>query len=107
MLESLFNKVVELQDCNFIKNRPQNSCFRVKFTKFLKISILKNIWSDCFIPYLVSFQDFPWDVFPQGITFQLFHDRALYHIETSALICRTNQWTGFYMIGTSVTKLVK
>ena len=27
-----------------------------------------------------------------------------HHIETSPLICRTNQWTGFYMIGTSVMK---
>ena len=25
-----------------------------------------------------------------------------YHIETSPLICRANQWTSFYMIGTSV-----
>ena len=29
----------------------------------------------------------------------LFHDGDSYHIETSA-----NQWTGFYMIGTSVMK---
>ena len=26
------------------------------------------------------------------------------HIETSLLICRANQWTGLYMIGTSVMK---
>ena len=25
-----------------------------------------------------------------------------YHIETSPLICRANQWTDFYMLGTSV-----
>ena len=25
-------------------------------------------------------------------------------METSPLICRVNQWTGFYMIGTSVMK---
>ena len=30
--------------------------------------------------------------------------RYLYHIEISPLICRANQWTGFYMIGTSVMK---
>ena len=29
---------------------------------------------------------------------------ASYHIETSPLIWRANQWTGFYMIGTSVMK---
>ena len=28
-----------------------------------------------------------------------FYDAAIqYHIETSPLICRANQWTGFYMI---------
>ena len=34
----------------------------------------------------------------------LFHDRGPCHIETSPLICRVNQWTGFYMIGTSIMK---
>ena len=35
---------------------------------------------------------------------QLFHDGGLYHIETSALIYIANQWTSFYMIGTSVMR---
>ena len=35
---------------------------------------------------------------------ELFHDGGSYHIETSPLICRANQWTGFYMIGTSAMK---
>ena len=35
---------------------------------------------------------------------QLFHDGGPYHMETSPLISRTNQWTGFYMIGISVMK---
>ena len=30
-------------------------------------------------------------------------DGGRYHIETSPLICRANQWTGFYMISASVT----
>ena len=30
-----------------------------------------------------------------------------YHIETSSSICKANQWTGFYMIGTSVMKKLK
>ena len=34
----------------------------------------------------------------------LFHDGGPYHIETSPMICRGNQWTRFYMIGTSVMK---
>ena len=33
-----------------------------------------------------------------------FHDGGCYHIETSSLICRANQWTGFYMITASVMK---
>ena len=28
-------------------------------------------------------------------------------METSPLICRANQWAGFYMIGTSVMKELK
>ena len=35
---------------------------------------------------------------------QLFHDGGPYHIGTSPLICSANQWTGFYMKGTSVIK---
>ena len=35
---------------------------------------------------------------------QLVHDRCTYHMETSLLICRANQWAGFYMVGTSIMK---
>ena len=35
---------------------------------------------------------------------QLFHDGGPYHIETSLLICRANQLTGFCMIGTFAMK---
>ena len=35
---------------------------------------------------------------------RLFHDGGRYHIETSPLICRANQWTGFNMITASVMK---
>ena len=34
----------------------------------------------------------------------LSHDGGPYHLETSPLICRANQWTGFYMPGTSIMK---
>ena len=34
----------------------------------------------------------------------LFYDRGSYHIESSPLICFANQWTGSYMVGTSVMK---
>ena len=33
-----------------------------------------------------------------------FMTEVSYRIETSPLICRANQWTGYYMIGTSVMK---
>ena len=36
-----------------------------------------------------------------------FHDGGWYHIETSPLICRANQWTGFYIISASVMKRLK
>ena len=35
---------------------------------------------------------------------KLFHDGGPCHVETCLLICSANQWTGFYMIGTSITK---
>ena len=34
----------------------------------------------------------------------LFHDGCSYHVETSPLTGRANQWIGFYMIETSVIK---
>ena len=34
----------------------------------------------------------------------LVHEGGPYHMEVSPLICSANQWTGFYMIGTSVFK---
>ena len=35
---------------------------------------------------------------------KLLHDGGRYHIETRPLICRANQWTGFYVMRTSVMK---
>ena len=36
----------------------------------------------------------------------IFHDEGPYYKETNPLICRTNQWTGFYTIKTSVMKVL-
>ena len=41
---SLFNKVAGLQACHFIKKRLQLKSFQMKFTKFLRAPILKNIY---------------------------------------------------------------
>ena len=43
-LESVFNKVGGIRTCNFITKELQYRCFPVKFAKFLRISILKNIY---------------------------------------------------------------
>ena len=40
---SLFNKVAANQTCNFTKIRLQHRCFPVKFVKFLRTPVLKNI----------------------------------------------------------------
>ena len=34
----------------------------------------------------------------------LFHDGDPHHLETSPLVCKVNQWTGFCMIGASVMR---
>ena len=38
------------------------------------------------------------------VQFNPFMTEAVYHIETSPLICSENQWTGFYMITAPVMK---
>ena len=43
MLESVLNKVAGLQACNFIKKRLQHWYFPVKFAKFSRTLILKNL----------------------------------------------------------------
>ena len=35
---------------------------------------------------------------------QFFDDRGPCQMETSPVICRASQWTGFYIIGTSVVR---
>ena len=42
-LEYVLNKAAGLKDCNFIKKRLQHMFFLVKFEKFLRTRILKNI----------------------------------------------------------------
>ena len=48
VLESLFNKAAGLKACSLIKKRLQHKCFPLKFAKFLKTPILKNICDNCF-----------------------------------------------------------
>ena len=44
VLESPFNKITGLKACNFIKKRLQHRRFLVNIVKFLRISILQNIY---------------------------------------------------------------
>ena len=37
----------------------------------------------------------------------LFHDGGPYHIETSPSLCSADQWTGFYMIGIYIMKVLR
>ena len=43
VLKSLFKNVASLEICNLIKKRPQQRCFPVNITKFLRLSISKKI----------------------------------------------------------------
>ena len=43
MLESLFNEVLGLKDCNFIKKRLKYKCFPVNIAKFIKNSFFYTL----------------------------------------------------------------
>ena len=45
-----FNKVADLEACNFIKKRLQHRCFPVNIAKFLRAPILKNTCQRLLLP---------------------------------------------------------
>ena len=102
MLECLSNKVACLKACNCTKKRLQHNCFRMRFPKFLRAPILKNIWERLLL-LLQQFQS-PVSSKLKTVSSQLFHDGDRYYVETGPLIYSANQWTGFYMIMASVMK---
>ena len=55
VLESLFNKVAELEACTFIKKRLQHWCFSVNIAKLLRTPILKNICERLLLIFLRLF----------------------------------------------------
>ena len=68
------------------------SCFVVLAMVILSFSFnVKVFYKNINLPKLFQY---PW----------FFHDEGPYHIETSPLICKANQKTGFYMIKTSAMK---
>ena len=56
VLESIFNKVADLQACNFIKMKLREWCFPVNIAKFLRTAFLKEhlwwlfLWFGLFFP---------------------------------------------------------
>ena len=57
-LESLFNKVADLQACNVIKKRLQYWCFPVNIAKSLRAAILKIICKRVLLPLELFCKDF-------------------------------------------------
>ena len=53
MLESLLSQNACLQACNFIKKRLQQRYFTVKFVKFLRAPILKNLFERLLLQFLL------------------------------------------------------
>ena len=45
----LFNEIADLNPCNFIKQSLQQRCFLMKFAKFLRTLILRNICERLFL----------------------------------------------------------
>ena len=85
-----------------IKNPVKNLRWSFKpLTIFAKLSIL-DVWQGSGFKHKGENIIYRKNKF--SLWFKSFIDVGLYHIETSPLICRANEWTGFYMIGTSVMK---
>ena len=53
VLESLFYNVASFQACNVTKNRLLHRCFPVKFEKFWRTPISKNIWTTASVYWLL------------------------------------------------------
>ena len=45
MLQSLFDKAVGFQACNFIKKRLQRRCLSVNIVKFFRTLFEKHLWT--------------------------------------------------------------
>ena len=60
-----------------------------------------------FLMFLIKFQKVLESTryYLMSTNIQLFHDGGRYLIETSPLICRANQWTGFYVTASVMKEL--
>ena len=73
MLESLFNKVADLQTCNVIKKRLQYRCFPVHITKSFRAAILKVICERLLLPLELFCKDFG-DISYENVSFSILED---------------------------------
>ena len=86
-------------DCTWLYSEILNIIF------LFNLSFLAAIWPFINLILLSSKQPHQPDVIhPILNALTLSYDGGPYHIETSPLICRANQWTDFYMTGTSIMK---
>ena len=101
-----YRKVLNLGWCSNPRSASGNSVgksysIHIYFTDsigvFSSFNILSKTFNDfCFYSWVRDNYPYFWH--------HLFHDGGPYHIENSPFICRANQCTDFFMIGTSITK---
>ena len=58
-----------LKACNFVKKRLQHRCFPVKFSKFLRTPILKNICEQLLLGLLIQIKKVTFNTFDDFYTF--------------------------------------
>ena len=82
--------MTDLQVCNIIKNRLQHMRFPVNIAKFLRTSILKNIWERLLLPLEVLCKDFV-DISNGNASFRILQDsiwlQVIYFLTTIAFWC--------------------
>ena len=54
-----FNKVADLQTCNFIKKTLLHRCFPVNIVKFVRASVLNNICVQLILNWAVALKTIP------------------------------------------------
>ena len=89
------------------ENSQENTCTRVSFLNFIQLT-LAHVFSFKFCEiFKNTFLHITPLVTVSETLASLVHYGGRYYIETSALICSANQWTGFYMTKDSIMKELK
>ena len=82
----------------FLSNRCKEKTHRHRFVEIL--DKIMNPLKKCRIKKTYK----TWCLQKVTLSDSILSWRGPYHTDTSPLICKANQWTGFYMIGVSVMK---